>query len=91
MRKKSIVYYTAEHKPLSLREIELQPDCENRVEYIFYALNIAKDFDDLTEQLSRVMALPFKERGRTSKLITYEVETPDGQINYLRFTIISAE
>ena len=77
MIKHNIILYDEFKFPLSLRDLPLQPECENRIEYIFYTLNIARDFDDLTDLLGRVLACPFEEVCRSDRYIVYEVQFND--------------
>ena len=89
MIKDNIVYYTEENVPMSLRELELQPDCDRRIEYIFYSVNISKDFDELTETLRKIISANFvlTEFKRTWRQIVYTVDTPWGDRNYLKVSI----
>ncbi|MBO4384273.1 MAG: hypothetical protein J5854_02475 [Clostridia bacterium] len=86
MIKNNIIYLNENGENVSLRCLPLQPDCENRIEYIFYTLNIARDFDDLTALLGRVLACPFEEVSRRENYILYEVIVDDERRS-LKFTI----
>lgn len=90
MIKHNIILYDEFKFPLSLRDLPLQPECENRIEYIFYTLNIARDFDDLTDLLGRVLACPFEEVCRSDRYILYEVTVGDEKRS-LKFTIKKSE
>lgn len=58
---------------MSLRALPLTPDCDGRIEYIFYSVNLARDFDDLSSLLERVLDCPFTELKRDNSRILYEV------------------
>lgn len=89
MIKDNIIYHTVDKVPMSLRELELKPDCDRRIEYIFYALNISENFEELTEILRKIIAddFQFEEFERTDHSITYAIYTPWGDTNYLKFVI----
>ena len=73
MIKETIILRDESKYPLSLRALPLMPDCDDRIEYIFYTLNIARDFDDLTDLLERVLDCSFTEQQRFDNSIQYEV------------------
>ena len=86
MIKETIALHDDTRFPLSLRALPLTPDCGGRIEYLFYSVNIARDFDDLTSLLERVLDCPFAETGRDEKRIFYEV-TIDGKPYCLMFKV----
>lgn len=90
MIKNHISLYDICRMNLSLRALPLQEACENRIEYLFYSLNIARDFDDLTGLLGRVLACPFTEVCRKENSILYEVTVNDEPLS-LKFKIKSNE
>ncbi len=77
MIKDNIALYDDSKVNLSLRTLPLVPDCEGRIEYIFYTLNVARDFDDLSSLLGRVLDCPFTELCREDHFILYEVMLED--------------
>lgn len=77
MIKDNIIFHDEFKTPLSLRALPLKPDCNDRIEYLFYTLNIARDFDDLTELLERVLDCPFQELLRDENRIDYVVMLGD--------------
>ena len=90
MIKNHILHYDVCRMNLSLRLLPLRPECEGRIEYLFYSLNIARDFDDLTDLLERVLACPFTEISREENSILYEVIVDD-EARYLKFKVKAAE
>ena len=90
MIKDHICLYDICRMNLSLRLLPLQPECGDRIEYQFYSLNIARDFDDLTGLLGRVLACPLAEIRRDDNSILYEVIVDDEPLS-LKFKIKSNE
>lgn len=89
MIKENIALYNDSEPSRSLRDLPLKPDCDGRIEYLFFTLNIARDFDDLTQLLGRVLDCPFREMQRFDDRIYYELTT-DGEPNYLQFKVKNA-
>lgn len=77
MVKENIVLCDDLKFPMSLRTLPLTPDCSGRIEYIFYCVNLARDFDDLSSLLERVLDCPFTELKRDNCRILYEVMIND--------------
>lgn len=77
MVKENIALFDELKFPMSLRNLPLKPECDNRIEYIFYSVNLARDFDDLSSLLERVLDCPFTELRRDNSRILYEVMIND--------------
>lgn len=76
MIKEHISYYDEHKVPTSLRDIPIFPELDGRVEYFFYAVNLSRNFDELTEQFRRIIAAEFVEQERRDKFIIYTVFAP---------------
>lgn len=90
MIKENIVLCDDLKLPMSLRALPLTPDCSGRIEYIFYCVNLARDFDDLSSLLERVLDCPFTEIKRDNCRILYEVVINDEPF-YLMFKVRTRE
>ena len=66
----------------------MQPDCGSRIENLFFSLNLARDFDDLTGLLGHVLACKSTVIERKETSSPYEVTVDDEQ-SYLKFKIKS--